>query len=341
MFNEEGGQRANAIPPQTFPASKLKRSLHMPKVTLMPSGIKAAMAGRNTTVRGRRAGCVGWTADAARRNDLFLRSVDPLALDGHSYALSLTVRDCPPSHEAWEALRRAFVERLRRMGMVRLHWLTEWQPRSRYGTGAVPHLHGIVTFHRCWCPIDRLYVINAEIPIKDAWLAVTKEYGTQRNGQVVKPVTHVKGWFRYLAKHCARGVKHYQRDAANLPASWQKTGRMWGKSGDWPVSSTEAELTEAAFFALRRFMRSYCLSQARTELANAKDGRKRSEAINRLCYLRQKLNKRSKKVSRVNAVSEWCPPEIVSRWMAETLELRTTINPETGEVLTVWDRRQE
>jgi hypothetical protein len=307
----------------------------MPKVTLMPSGIKAAMEGRNKTVRGRRAECRGWSTDAARRNDLFLRSVDPQALDGRAFALSLTVRDCPPSHEAWEALRRAFVHRLRRMGMIRLHWLTEWQPRSRYGTGAVPHLHGIVAFQRCFCPVDRTYVTNPEFLIRDAWIAVARQYGALPTGQHIEPVTHVKGWFRYLAKHCARGVKHYQRDRANIPQGWQKTGRMWGKSGHWPVASTDLPFTDPAFFMLRRFMRSYSLSQARTDLARGKD---RRAALKRLRHLRRRLNKGSEKLSRVMAVSEWCPPELVLRWKASTLSPRLEVDPETGEVWTVWDR---
>lgn len=308
----------------------------MPKVTLMPFGIKAAMEGRNKTARGRRGECRGWSTDAARRNDLFLRSVDPQGLlDGQAFALSLTVRDIPPTHQAWEALRKAFVERLRRMGMVRLHWLTEWQPRHQYGTGSAPHLHGIVTFHRCWCPVDRTYIRNTDFMIREAWLAVSKQYGTSYKSQHVVPVTHVKGWFLYLASHCARGVKHYQRDAANIPQGWQKTGRMWGKSGEWPVSSTELPFTEAAYFMLRRFIRSYVLSKHRTELAT---GKHQERTLKRIRYVRRKLNRGSERLSRVISVSEWCPPEIVLRWKAATLEARTQVNPETGEVCMVWDR---
>ena len=43
---------------------------------------------------------------------------------------SLTLRDCPPSHDDWKTLREALFFRLRRKGLYRLHWLTEWQKRG-------------------------------------------------------------------------------------------------------------------------------------------------------------------------------------------------------------------
>ncbi|MGN5699134.1 replication protein, partial [Xanthomonas citri pv. mangiferaeindicae] len=56
---------------------------------------------------------------------------------------------------------------MQRAGMVRLHWVTEWQRRG------VPHLHCAI-----WFP--DLYDLVTPI---DAWVAVEGEYGAGHRGQ--------------------------------------------------------------------------------------------------------------------------------------------------------------
>ena len=78
------------------------------------------------------------------------------------------------------------------------------------------------------------------------------------------------GWFQYLAKHAARGVKHYQRTADSIPPEWQrKTGRVWGKVGDWPVQekvriNLQDQHGDGGWFAYRRLVRSWRLADARS-----------------------------------------------------------------------------
>ncbi|WP_213058401.1 rolling circle replication-associated protein, partial [Escherichia coli] len=95
---------------------------------------------KNNHERAKRGEVKGWSKSASRNNTKFLRSVHVPDLTGAAVAFTLTIRDCPPSSEDWKILRENFIKRLRRAGMVRLHWLTEWQQRG------VPHLHGIAYF---------------------------------------------------------------------------------------------------------------------------------------------------------------------------------------------------
>ncbi|WP_213061820.1 hypothetical protein, partial [Escherichia coli] len=66
----------------------------------------------------------GWSKTASRNNTKFLRSVYVPALTGAAVAFTLTIRDCPPTSADWKILRETFIKRLRRAGLVRLHWLT-------------------------------------------------------------------------------------------------------------------------------------------------------------------------------------------------------------------------
>ena len=80
----------------------------------------------------------GWTRAVARRNNDFLMAVDGPALvgDGEPYAVSLTFgRDEIVSPMRLRDVREAFFDRLRRMGLIRLHWLVEFQ------ADGTPHLH--------------------------------------------------------------------------------------------------------------------------------------------------------------------------------------------------------
>lgn len=135
-------------------------------------------------------------------------------LTGAGVALTLTLRDCPPTADDWHKLRRAWEKRMVRAGMVRLHWVTEWQRRG------VPHLHCAIWFPDAYDTIT---------PTR-AWVEVASAYGAGLRGQHARIIDGPVGWFQYLAKHAARGVKHYQRTADSIPEGWQKDRARVGKS---------------------------------------------------------------------------------------------------------------
>ena len=324
----------------------------MPKLALMPSGIKAHVPARscagNDSVRGE---CNGWSEKAARRNDLFLRSVEFTKLNGFGYACSLTFGHCPPDHEAMRNVIIAFIQRMRRLGMIRMHWVVEWQRRG------VPHLHCVVFFptRHMWCAFNKWYLTSGETIIAEHWLAVASVYGSKSEGQHVKPVTHIQGWFGYLAKHGARGAFHYQRMKGTLPDGWQKTGRMWGKSGEWNTTQTDHEISHETFYAMRRFMRRWLVDQGQRSLkalTRSGDVHKIAEARKRLTFLRRLYRPTIKRrdgvpeheriqltrnIGRVLPISEWCPPEIILSWLTSTCRASEWVDPATGEILPYWE----
>ena len=174
---------------------------------------------------------VGWSAGAARRNLRFLYSIDERELTGEGLALTLTVRDCPPSPESWHLLVRDYFRQVGRVlargghALLRYHYVTEWQRRG------VPHLHGAV-----YVSDGAGASVNLPNVLKGVWEGYAAPYGVNLKAQYVLPITGVLGWFQYVSKHAARGIRHYQRSAANIPDSWRKgTGRMWGKGGAWAI----------------------------------------------------------------------------------------------------------
>lgn len=211
--------------------------------------------GANNHTRSPRGNVGGWSTGSTRRNVAFLRSVVPETINVtehgeflHGFAFTLTLKNCPATSDDWHRLRKAYMMRLRRAGMYRLHWVTEWQRRG------VPHLHGCV-----WSPDPNFSGI-----IIGEWLNMASKYGAGFQGQHVKPVTDALGWFKYLAKHAARGVQHYQRSAANIPVGWIKTGRVWGHWGHWDTrGSMNMAIEDATFFRLRRLARSWRKADAR------------------------------------------------------------------------------
>lgn len=240
---------------------------------------------KNDHQRAKRGAVEGWSEGATRRNTAFLRSIREDRLTGAGLAFTLTLRDCPPSADAWHAIRTAWEKRMRRAGMIRLHWVTEWQRRG------VPHLHGAI-----WWP-DAYHVRR----IVDAWVAVAEPYGAGIKGQQVRVIDGPVGWFQYLSKHASRGVKHYQRSAENLPAGWQKrTGRVWGKSGDWPLMEPVVyRLDHAGFWAFRRLVRGWRVADARA-----------SGDAYRLATARSMLTCHDQATSAVRGVSEWVPGDV-------------------------------
>lgn len=222
----------------------------MPVVKVYQHGMSCGVAPKkNDHDRAKRNKVKGWSDAATRRNMQFLQSVDVASLTGHGIAFTCTQRDCPPTAKQWHAEIRAFVMRLSRMGMIRLHWVTEWQRRG------VPHLHGVAWF-------------DSEIPeskIVAAWLAVSSPYTSSPKSQFMAAVSNAVGWFQYMSKHAARGVKHYQRSAENVPVEWKtETGRVWGKCGDWVTHlPKKLHLETSGFWALRRMCRGWRVADAR------------------------------------------------------------------------------
>lgn len=248
--------------------------------------------GNNSHPRTPRGEVGGWSPGATRRNIQFLRSVEPSSLlvgpvgPLVGVAVTLTLRDCPSTSEAFHKLRRAFLMRLGRMGLYRCHWVIEWQRRG------VPHIHGAF-----WFPSGCLWLREK---VLRHWLALAEPYGVSRRAQHFTPITDAVGWFQYVAKHAARGVSHYQRSADNIPAGWTKTGRMWGKTGDWitrdPLSF---HLSDDVYFRLRRLARSWRQADARHTSGF------------RVRTARQMLKHSDPDLSRLRGVSEWISQDVM------------------------------
>ena len=250
-----------------------------------------------------RGDCAGWSAKSSRSNTRFLYSVrsDELSVgsDGSlllGFALSFTLRDCPPGHEDWKSLRLAFFERLRRRGLYRLHWLTEWQRR------AVPHLHAAAWFdvaqveawmlkHYAGLPVEAFPAI-----VKADWLQLSAPYRSSVSAQDIKSISDDLGWLQYLSKHAARGAAHYQRAIGSHPIGWQKTGRMWGYLGRFPTSEPLGlSLDNQGWYQFRRIVRRWRIANAR---ASKNPGR-------RIRSSRRMLKCSELHLSRVRGVSEW------------------------------------
>lgn len=240
----------------------------------------------------------GWSKSATRRNLAFLRSADEELLnvtsDGEllfSVSITLTIKDCPASSDDWHKLRRAFIKRLERMGLYRSHWVTEWQRRG------VPHLHGAFWFPM---PVNESTEEITRTCI-DHWLSLTSDkYGAGPSGQHYHIIYDTIGWFKYLAKHATRGIMHYQRSPENVPAGWKKTGRVWGHTGDWPLSDPDKVLlNDSEFFRYRRIVRSWRISDARA-----------SRLPYRIKTARVMLKDNDKERSKLRGVSEWIPEHL-------------------------------
>jgi len=228
-----------------------------------------------------RKNITGWSKDASRRNTRFLYSVETPGLTGVGAALTLTVKDLPPSAAEWQLMRRAWLARCRRAGAIRAHWVVEWQRRGH------PHLHVAV-----YWPEGTPEPSALGLPVV-WWLNVASEYGASWEGQDGKLIDGPLGWLQYLSKHAARGAAHYQR--SGHPPGWEKTGRLWGHVGTWPVGEPmRFDMRGPAYWRYRRLVRSWRVAQARS----AGDAR-------RIGYARRMLSCNEPNLSAVRGVSEW------------------------------------
>lgn len=269
----------------------------MPVITEYRHGLTGGIPpGMNSHPRAKRDVVEGWSDSSTRRNTRFLYSVDERKLTGHGFALSLTVRDCPPDHDDWHRIRRAFFDRLRRMDMVRGHWLTEWQRRG------VPHMHAAI-----WLSPDAIEKHRGALAdIPQHWVDVAGPYGASRRGQHVVEIEDSVGWFQYLSKHAVRGVKHYQRSPEGIPDGWKKTGRMWGHVGGWPtVEPVRYLLDNAGFWAFRRMVQRWRFADARA-----------SRDLGRIRAARRMLQSTDRPSGSCRGVSEWIGMDMTAAFVA-------------------------
>lgn len=190
----------------------------MGTVTVYPGGSTAGFPNDSKHRRAKRGRVTGWTPAAARRLLTFLWSVETDRLDGDGLAVTLTMGGTPENAERWAEARALLLQWVRRRGAVRWQWLTEWTRNGR------PHMH--------------LCIYGGEIAPEHlalAWIRISRGHGWDATwkGQSVEPIHDAEGWLKYVAKHSARGVDHYQRETP--PPGWETTGRLWGKGGDWPT----------------------------------------------------------------------------------------------------------
>jgi len=327
----------------------------MPNIVLHTSGVKAALSNGNVSGGGLRGEVGGWSTGSARRCDLFLRSVVYERLKDRGlvgYALTLTLSVCPTDFSQWTAARKSFFERLRRTGMSLLHHVTEWQMRGRFSNHPVPHLHCVVFFEEGVEPEWRSGICSAfgSDALKVHWLEVADHFDPLAVGQHCELINDIKGWFRYLSKHASRSVQHYQRSFGVMPKGWQKTGRMWGKSGDWPVFELTGKISTAVFFKLRRFCNRYQIAEARAAVVRQRErGRRHTGSafiddiqkllalsVKRHKHLRRSLVRNDRFIARIVPLSEWVPASVIQTWLDQNCELIEREHPETGELIKHW-----
>lgn len=229
----------------------------MSTVSLYQGGTSMGFSNRGNPNPPPRGKITGWTQPQVNRMEKFLWSVPrDERLTGYGYAITLTLRDCPESAADFHRLRVAWIKRAQRSGLVRLHWVIEWTERK------IPHLH----LAGYWS--EKLSPEMQHDTLKQWWKEIASDYGVGFQGQTVKHVTNISGWFEYLTKHSGRGVAHYQR--AGIPHGWESSGRLWGYIGDWPVEpEIEATISKDARVLYRRYLNTWRMAQARAALLRA------------------------------------------------------------------------
>lgn len=278
----------------------------MPAVTSYEHGITMSRPSYHQRKPGKRGEVVGWSPGAVRRNIAFLRSVDESSLTGHGFAVTLTVGTCPKSSADWGRMVRAWIERQRRRGMIRLHWVMEFQRRG------VPHLHCAIWYEK---PTVELRddersdpfvapVQPIDVKARKDWMDICRVNGIEVSfrAQFARPLAGPVGWFQYMAKHCSRGGRHYQRQRESLPAGWRSSGRVWGKRGHWvTIDPRKIHLHRQAWFRLRRYIRAWRVAEARRALP-----------LNRrqVAYCRRMLKCGDSTLSEVRGLSEWVPKSV-------------------------------
>ena len=187
----------------------------------------------------------GWTSRSVSGLSHFTNSVVADALTGFGFAITLTFRDCPETAAAMHKIRRKFIKRLQRRGLLRLLWLCEFQRRK------VPHFHMAAYFET---DKDALTGLPLNETIIRLWCECAAAYKVDASAQTCKNITDVGGWFGYLQKHIDRGLYHYQRQKETLPPEWrEKTGQVWHWVGDWKRKTNKMHFSGKKFTVLFQF----------------------------------------------------------------------------------------
>ena len=192
-------------------------------IRMLPNGSSISYPRRGPEVPAKRGRVRGWTAASARSNVRFLWSVESESLGEGGHALTLTMGGRPSTSVEWSTARARLLQRLREAETSRYHWVTEWTAAGR------PHLH-MALWNQGASSVD-LALMWLEICDSMGWPATL-------SGQHVEDIFDATGWLKYVAKHSARGVQHYQRETP--PEGWGTTGRLWGASRTgWPRAEEE------------------------------------------------------------------------------------------------------
>lgn len=263
----------------------------MPAVSVYPAGGSSYMPGGGTGTheRAKRDVVRGWSQSSTRRLTKWLYSVQADQLTGYGYAVTLTMRDTPPNRDVLDRAFRALMARYDRLGVVRLQWVMELQRRG------TPHYHLAIYTPE---PLPR-----GGWELVEHWLAVAEPFGAGWGAQKVEPLERVNGWLRYMSKHASRSAAHYQRQG--MPPGWDKTGRLWGKRGDWPTVDEPMtfELSKPAWWRYRRMLRAWRLADARATY----DPKVRAQRVR---SARRMLASGDRKLCEVRGTSEWVPQHV-------------------------------
>lgn len=225
----------------------------MPVVKVYRNGTKASLFDADSgsiPPEGALRGLVqGWSADSARHNTEFLYGVALEGLTGVGFAYTFTMQRTPDTSGEWLAAMALWRKAVMASGAVRFHWVVEWQARG------TPHVHCAVYYPEGATDDDR------DAPA-DAWFRYFRRWGTGAQAQYYTAIVDAAGWLKYLAKHAARGAMHYQR--VGFPEGWDKSGRLWGHRGQWPMGDLdEFDLSEEEITRFRRLVVAYRVAQER------------------------------------------------------------------------------
>jgi hypothetical protein len=173
--------------------------------------------------------------------------------------------------------------------LARFLWIVEWQERG------TPHFHLALYFDQELDEFEQWKLLRA-------WVDVSVALGSKLLSQTFEPISGARGWLEYLSKHSARGRMHYQRQGK--PEGWEKTGRLWGYGGDWPVvEPVKYQLDREAYWHYRRLVRSWRVASARRGPNPGK----------RIAAARRLLQRSDRKLGAVAGVSEFIPYEDAQR----------------------------
>lgn len=255
----------------------------------------------------------GWTKASSRGNRDFLMSIDFEKCTGNAFAITLTIPSdsVPNTHTEFHRLIDNFLKRAKRFGVSRYHWLMECTAKL------TPHLHMTM-----WSEMQLAEFTSYAL---HAWSEVTRAAGINISfkAQHIDQVKSPLGWAQYQGKHGARGAAHYQRDG--FPESWEQTGRMWGRGGDWNSENLDREGITVDFenksqlAQLRRNIRGYSVALAK----KTKNEELRKKDI---YYTKRMLRTSAQTIGEIRPLTSWLP-QAVALQMVQAVTLKFAPDP--------------